>query len=230
MWRLAIVAMLAGAALAACGDGLSDQEEFARLAERHREATFTVTYEMTWDNPTNGEVTTTRQTWSQDGRSSRTEAASALGTNIIVASDDGSYRCSSVSNPRTSEPGPPACIVELYASALGSVQNDSPLLFNRPAVLRPDEVVATRADDREVAGEDANCFSIDHKRSRASETEVCFDNEGRIVSAELEREDDLPGVRHTAIEVSAEVPDGIFTPPYEVVGESEMCEDDRIEC
>lgn len=229
MWRFAVIAMPASALLAACGEGgLSDQEEFAKLAERHREATFTVMYEVTWGSPTTGEVTTTRQTWYQDGQTSRTEAGGMFGTSTIVASDDGSYRCSSFSNPRTTEPGPPACIVVLYTSALGLVQNDSPLLFNRTAIHRPEEVVATRVAGRKVAGEITTCFSIDHMRSRVSVTEVCFDDEGRILFAELERQDDLPGVRHTAIAVSDEVPEGIFEPPYEVVGESELC--DVLEC
>jgi hypothetical protein len=94
----------------------------------------------------------------------------------------------------------------------------------------PGDHRAEREADRTIAGEKATCFSLQTPRPSGHDPVLCFSREGALLLTETEQEGRVPALRWEATDVSAEVPEGIFEPPYEVVGESELCQSGVFEC
>jgi len=222
MWRLIAIAMLAGALVGACGDGLSDQEEFARLAEAHLGATFAVTYETTRVDPYTNERTTGEQTWYQDGERGRVEGESRFGPYVTISREDRSYDC----GPQDAD-GTLGCIVH-PANAVAVLHASSPLLVAGRPLRQFEEYEVEGAGHRTIANEDATCFSLHGKRPSDLDPVLCLSSDGALLLAEIEGERQVPAVRWEATEVSSDIPVGIFEPPYAITGESPLCE--RFEC
>ena len=219
MARIALVLIAAVLVFSACSGGPSDEEAFVEWAATFREATFTVDYEMTIERP-GAPPETGRLVWYQEGERARVDTGDDV---VTIVREDRSYWCQI--QPPERELG---CIVHQA--------NNVTLLFGPPTDFwnethRPEDFVIAAADGRNIAGEQAKCFSLQSTRSSSQgDTEICISDDGLLVFGQIVSRGAAPPFTYTATEVSLDVPEGIFEPPYVVTGESELCETGFYRC
>ncbi len=222
MWRLLLVVGVVGLGLAACGDELSDEEDFVRLMEKTREGTFTVTYD--WELPQGeaGEPIT----WYRMGEFGRTDTELDL-SRFGIADDVqfielqgpmGSYRCSEVATGSTYNMA--GCVLE---PTNNTVITGGPPSFLSIAISRPRALHVERLENRNIAGVDTRCFDVEADSGDGPDMDLCLTSDGVPLYIEVPIPNIDSRVVYTATSVSDEVPDDIFLPPMEIVGENPIC-------
>jgi len=133
----------------------------------------------------------------------------------ILAGGEG-VACSGAGGVGTCFPATPE-EVDAQKSALGTA-------FDVPAAIADDidNFEVTSSEVRDIAGETADCYSLtsDQVGLVLHEGEICFAEDGlllkldvKVSATDIEREFSIE-----ATQVSREVPDGAFEPPYPVAG------------
>lgn len=220
MWRLLMVVVALGALGSACSEGLSAEEDFVQRMERLREATFTVTYDSELPDGSAGAPVTWYRMGDFERLDSRFEvpgASGEKGQRSIVKGSEGSYYCSDSQTSTTS--GQVGCVLQ---------PTNSSLFYAGPpwglgiAIQRPDVLAVEGLDKRTFAATDASCFGVEADSGDGSDLVVCLTSDGVPLYVEMLPTADFRIV-YTAVNVSDEVPDGIFEPPMEVVGAAPIC-------
>lgn len=214
MWRLAIMMMLACAALAACGGGGVDIEEFERRMDARHEATFTISYEQETMSPAGTEVA--EVTWYQGPlaaprREERYDYSGEDGSLTYILGHDG-YTCADVGDQRRCEVSACCPVLRVYS------------YFMYPTTA--DGAMVTGSRGETIAGNEAECYEVDlgDQPSVAYSTlDVCLSEDGLFLggtTGPFEHPDpDVQGivVSMTATDVRREVAEDAFEPPYPVV-------------
>ncbi len=221
MWRLLLVVVAIGVLVIACLDELSVEEDFVQIMEKTREGTFTVTFDF--DAP---EGSREPITWYRLGEFQRTDVeyipgpAGTVGEPnqlMWVSGPRGTYVCSEIPISTTRDLA--GCVREPTSAGFP----DGPPAFLTTSIRRPDLLDVQRVESRTIAGAAARCFGIDATDGEGGELDVCLTSDGVPLYIELFVAAVEGSFTYTATSFSGEVPEGIFEPPMEIVGENPIC-------
>ena len=221
MWRVMLVAVAAGVLAGACAEGLSPQEEFVKIMEKTREGTFTVTFDFDAPDGSREPIT-----WYRMGEWQRTDVDVAPRVSPVtegyrltwVSGPQGTYVCSEIASSMTRDLA--GCVRE--PTVYGVPFPAGPPAFLLTSISRPDFLDVRRVETRTIVGGDVRCFGIEATDGEGGELNVCLMSDGVPLYIEL-----VVAVEgsftYTANVFSTEVPEGIFLPPMEIVGENPIC-------
>jgi hypothetical protein len=175
--------------------------EFGALADKFGKATFKVTYQVSTGGatPTQGSIT-----WYKKGNNVRMDIAGGIlgqqANSVLIIRPDTSYMCSEGS-----------CYeVPAIAGAYSALATQSEKALTDPSV----NVLSTGS--RNIAGEDAKCYTVSGPDIQG-QAEMCLSGDG----VPLYTKEIAVGAETTmeATQVSRDVSDSDFEPPYPVSGE-----------
>jgi len=174
MWRLklGLIAIVALGTACSGDDGLTDEEDFARRVEAHKEATFGVTFRWEYESPNLGPLRDTR-TWYQDGDRERLDYQQESVKAVSLWTGEHTYECSAYPNRISGESG---CFLDVGSNLLSI----SPMNEILPAINEPERYDITRIENREFAGAESHCYIADAIRLRERDLTMCFTADGPI--------------------------------------------------
>ena len=177
------------------------------LARKFGGATFKATYELSGSGL--GELAEGTMTWYKKGDSSRIDIEIEVGgeqmSTSIITRPDQSYFCTRI--PAVADEGSCMEAPGEPAEGVGEVIGDLEGLLNDP------EVDVESTGGRKIAGEDADCFTVD-TFGLDGETEVCVSEDGVPLSMRTTMEG--AEIQMEATDFSDDVSDDDFEPPYPV--------------
>jgi hypothetical protein len=178
--------------------------QFSGLADRFRDSTFKVTYQITGEPAAEGTMI-----WYKKGENLRMDMGGQVQgqqeTDILIVRPDITYYCSDMGQGGS-----------CYSTQTQAGQGVEEMVSELEKTLTDPSVEIVSTSSRAIVGQDADCYTIRAPDSEG-ESQVCLSDEG----VPLFTQETVSGQQMTmeATDFSRDVSDSDFEPPYPVGGE-----------